>query len=135
MKKSIILLALVAMTAINTTVNAQVGLTPKAKIGIVIYSNDEETMWNALRLANFAKENGNEVNVFLLGKGVELDKLVKTNENLAEQTQQFLDAGGNIMGCGTCLASRKNNEPQYCKFSSMDDLYQLIMKSDKVLTF
>lgn len=48
-------------------------------IGMVIYSNDNETVWNALRLANYAKNEGDTVSIFLLGKGVELDNLVKQN--------------------------------------------------------
>jgi len=33
------------------------------KIGIVIYSNDPETVWNAFRLSNFALKEGDEVKV------------------------------------------------------------------------
>ena len=43
--------------------------------------------------------------------------------------------GGTVLGCGTCLQSRKNNEPQVCRFSSMSDLYELIRKNKIVLTF
>ena len=104
-------------------------------IGMVIYSNDTETVWNALRLANYAKNQGDTVKIFLLGKGVELDSMVKTNTDLKEQADKFLDSGGSILGCGTCLRSRKNNEPQVCKFSSLADLYKLIHKNKIVLTF
>ncbi len=104
-------------------------------IGMVIYSNDVETVWNALRLANYSKIQGDTVHIFLLGKGVELDNLVKTNKDLAEQSSKFLDNGGTILGCGTCLNSRNNKEPQVCKFSSLKDLYELIRKNKIVLTF
>ena len=104
-------------------------------IGMVIYSNDTETVWNALRLANYSKAQGDTVSIFLLGKGVELDNLVKTNSDLKEQVDKFLDSGGTIMGCGTCLRSRKNNEPQICKMSSLKDLYEIIKKNNTVLTF
>ena len=43
------------------------------KIGIIIYSNDPETVWNAFRYANFAIKEGNEVKVFLTGKGVKAE--------------------------------------------------------------
>jgi uncharacterized protein involved in oxidation of intracellular sulfur len=33
------------------------------KIGIVVYSNDSETVWNAFRFANFALKEGDEINV------------------------------------------------------------------------
>ncbi len=104
-------------------------------IGVVIYSNDVETVWNALRLANYSKNQGDTVHIFLLGKGVELDNLVKTDKDLKEQTDKFLDNGGTILGCGTCLRSRNNKEPQVCKFSSLADLYEIVRKNKIVLTF
>lgn len=104
-------------------------------IGIVIYSNDTETVWNALRLANYSKNQGDTVCVFLLGKGVEVDKMVNENNDVKEQVNQLLDNGGKILGCGTCLQSRNNNEPKVCKFSSMKDLYELVRKNKIVLTF
>jgi len=107
----------------------------KTSIGMVIYSNDTETVWNALRLANYSKNQGDTVKIFLLGKGVELDSMVKTNTDLKEQADKFLDNGGSILGCGTCLRSRNNKEPQVCKFSSPADLYTLIRKNKIVLTF
>jgi len=105
------------------------------KIGMVIYSNDTETGWNALRLANYSKNQGDTVSIFLLGKGVELDSMVKTDKDMKEQVDKFLENGGVILGCGTCLQSRKNNEPEVCKYSSLADLYDLIRKNKIVLTF
>lgn len=104
-------------------------------IGIVIYSNDTETVWNALRLANFSKNEGDTVCVFLLGKGVEVEKLAEQNNDIKEQVNQLLDNGGKILGCGTCLQSRNSKEPKICKFSSMADLYDLVRKNKIVLTF
>jgi len=45
------------------------------KLGIVIYSNDAETVWNAFRFANFSLKEGDTVKIFLLAKGVEYEKL------------------------------------------------------------
>ncbi|HOY30553.1 MAG TPA: DsrE family protein [Bacteroidales bacterium] len=109
--------------------------TKPTSIGMVIYSNDIETVWNALRLANFSLKAGDTVTIFLLGKGVELDTLVKTNEELKEQTDLFLDWGGKIKGCGTCLQSRNLNSPKVCVYSSMADLYDVVRKNKIVLTF
>jgi sulfur relay (sulfurtransferase) complex TusBCD TusD component (DsrE family) len=139
MKKTFLILAAFASLTV-TNIHAQCGGSATTKsaptsIGIVIYSNDVETIWNALRFANFAKEEGDTVSIFLLGKGVELDSLVKNNADLKEQTASFLENGASIMGCGTCLSTRKNNAPQYCKYSSMKDLYELIRKSKIVMTF
>ena len=36
----------------------------------IITTDDAETVYNAMRLANIAVEKGDEVNVFMLGKGV-----------------------------------------------------------------
>ena len=139
MKKVFILLTVVlSLQTINIYPQCD-GTTTKTttptSIGMVIHSNDIETIWNALRFANFAKNAGDTVSIFLLGKGVELDSLVKKNKDLNEQTEEFVNKGGVILGCGTCLSHRKNNEPQVCKFSSMGDLYNIIRKNKIVLTF
>jgi hypothetical protein len=139
MKKTfLILTAFLSLFILNTY--AQCGgsstkTTKPTSIGIVIYSNDIETVWNAMRFANFSKNQEDTVSIFLLGKGVELDNLVKTEKDIKEQSDTFLESGGTILGCGTCLQSRKINEPQICKMSSMGDLYEIIRKNKIVLTF
>jgi len=121
MKINIIVLFLlmsgVQLFGLNSRNAAIPSTTKSTSIGIVIYSNDAETVWNALRLANYSKNKGDTVKIFLLGKGVELDSMVKTNNDLKEQSDKFLNNGGSILGCGTCLRSRNNREPQVCKFS------------------
>ncbi|WP_291125345.1 DsrE family protein [Flavobacterium sp. UBA6031] len=139
MKKPL-LLALLFVSVGFTTIQAQCNNDSKpaskaTSMGVVIYSNDPETVWNALRLANYSKSEGDTVCVFLLGKGVEVDKLVNENNDIKEQANKLLDNGGEILGCGTCLQSRNINDPKICKFSSMKDLYELIRKSKLVLTF
>lgn len=49
------------------------------KLGLVIYSTDAETVWNAFRLGVFSLKEGDEVKAFLLAKGVECEKLVETS--------------------------------------------------------
>ena len=139
MKRIILSLALIALV-LTKSLYAQINLQQPEKksltsVGLVIYSNDTETVWNALRLANYSKSEGDTVSIFLLGRGVELDDLAKTDNNIKEQTSTFLDSGGTILGCGTCLHSRKNDEPQLCKLSSLKDLYELIRNNKVVLTF
>lgn len=138
MKKSIFTLAFMLML-ISTNLSAKENQHPSSdsptSIGMVIYSNDVETTWNAFRLANYSKNQGDTVSVFLLGKGVEVDKLVNENEDLKKQVDSFLEKGGTVLGCGTCLKSRKNDEPQVCTFSSLADLYAIIRKNKIVLTF
>ena len=140
MTKTIFSLAIILLFVSNSiSAQVQFNLQPPSysptSIGIIIYSNDVETVWNAFRLANHSKNQGDIVQVFLLAKGVEVDKLVEENKDLEEQVDAFLEKGGEIQGCGTCLKSRKNDEPQICTFSSMADLYALIRKNKIVLTF
>lgn len=40
------------------------------KFPFIISSGDGETIYNAIRLANSAQQQGDEVSVFMLGKGV-----------------------------------------------------------------
>jgi len=138
MKKLFFFLAfLMSLTTLKISAQCGGGTTHSGNptsIGIVIYSSDIETVWNALRFANFSKNQGDTVSIFLLGKGVELDNLVKKDTALLNQTNTFLD-GGTILGCGTCLKSRNNIAPQFCKFSSMADLYSLVRKNKIVMTF
>lgn len=139
MRKSIIPLTIFLFLSLNSFTNysfqEENNKQLPTSIGMVIYSNDVETVWNAFRLANYSKKLGDTVHIFLLGKGVEVDKLVEENKDLKEQVDSFLEKGGTILGCGTCLHNRKNDEPQVCKFSSLKDLYQMIRENKIVLTF
>lgn len=138
--KRIILSAAIIVFVLSISLSAQT-IQQKQKtesptsLGLVIYSNDTETVWNAFRLANYSKNKGDTVNIFLLGKGVEVETLLNESEDIKEQVEKFLNNDGTILGCGTCLQSRKNNEPQVCKFSSLADLYALIRENRIVLTF
>lgn len=138
MKKSIIMLSFLLVLFTNNLSaksNSESSSNNPTSIGMVIYSNDVETVWNAFRLANYSKNQGDTVQVFLLGKGVEVDLLVNDNKELKQQVDAFLEKGGEVQGCGTCLKSRKNDEPQVCTFSSLADLYGIIRKNKVVLTF
>ncbi len=105
------------------------------QLGIAIYSNDAETIWNALRFANFSLKEGDVVKIFLLAKGVEYETLDSEKFNIKEQAKSFLGAGGKIFACGTCLKSRESEGSETCPMSTMKDLYQLVKESDKVISF
>ncbi len=104
------------------------------KLGIVIYSNDSETVWNAFRLGVFSLKEKDEVKVFLLAKGVECESLDTDNFKVSQQIQSFVDNGGEILACGTCLKIRNSQGSEMCPLSTMNDLYQLIKESDKVIS-
>lgn len=105
------------------------------RIVIVIYSNDPETVWNAFRFGVFALNEGDVVKVFLLGKGVECEQLDTEKFKITEQMRVFLDRGGEILACGTCLRIRNSSGSEMCPLSSMSDLYEIIKDSDKVISF
>ena len=107
----------------------------KMKIGLVIYSNDSETVWNAFRLGNFALMQKDEVNAFLLAKGVEVESLGTEKFNVTQQINDFVSNGGKIFACGSCLKLRNSAGTETCPLSTMKDLYRIIEESDKVLTF
>ncbi len=104
------------------------------KLGIVIYSNDSETVWNAFRLGIFSLNQKDEVKVFLLAKGVECESFDDAKFKVTEQMQEFVDKGGEILACGTCLQIRNSNGSEMCPLSTMKDLYELIKNSDKVIS-
>jgi uncharacterized protein involved in oxidation of intracellular sulfur len=107
----------------------------KMKLGIVIYSTDAETVWNAFRFGVFALKQGDSVKVFLLAKGVDCEKLNTKDFNVTGQMQSFVDAGGKILACGTCLKLRQSEGTELCPISTMKDMYDIVKESDKVLTF
>ncbi len=45
------------------------------KLGIILSNPDPESAFNALRLANYSRKQNDEVRVFLLGAGVEIDRI------------------------------------------------------------
>jgi len=105
------------------------------KVGIVIYSNDPETVWNAFRFANFALAQKDEVNVFLLGKGVKSEFLDTDKFKVTEQMKDFVRNGGKIFACGYCLKICRSEDSEICPLSTMKDLYTIIKESDKIVTF
>ena len=105
------------------------------KLGIIIYSNDTETVWNAFRLGVFSLKQKDRVKVFLLGKGVECESIDTDKFKVTEQIKQFIDNGGNVLACGSCLKIRNSQGSETCPLSTMKDLYDMIKESDKILTF
>ncbi len=105
------------------------------KLGIVIHSSEPETVWNAVRLANFSLQKGDKVKIFLLGRGVEAESLDTDQFPVSAELRKFVETGGNILACGTCLKIRQKAGTDLCPISTMADLYALIGESEKILTF
>ena len=105
------------------------------KIGIVVYSNDSEAVWNAFRFGNFTLAMGDEVRVFLLGKGVEIESVDTDKFKITEQVQTFVSNNGKIFACGTCLEIHQLKAPEIYTVSTMKDLYEIVKESDRIVTF
>ncbi|MBH1940890.1 DsrE family protein [Mobilitalea sibirica] len=105
------------------------------KIGIIIETNEYEKAWNAFRFAVTAKKKNHEVKVFLMGEGVECESLTHEKYNVAEQLKTFVELGGELLACGTCLKSRSMAESDVCPISTMIDCVQMVEWADKTITF
>ena len=105
------------------------------KLAMVISQTKPELVFNAFRLANFSRKEGDEVKVFLLAEGVELDGISDLKFDVREQAKSFLQAGGQILACGTCLKLRNSQGTEVCPLSTMKDLHALIREADRVVTF
>jgi len=105
------------------------------KLGIVIYSTDAETVWNAFRLGVFSLKQGDAVRAFLLASGVECESLDTDNFKVTSQMKDFVNNGGAILACGTCLKIRHSEGSEMCPLSTMKDLYEIIRDSDRVISF
>jgi len=104
------------------------------KLGVVIYSDHAETVFNGFRLANFSLKKNDAVKVFLLAKGVEAESLSNDKFNIKEQMESFINNNGEIYACGTCLKIRNSSGTELCPMSTMADLYNIIDQSDKVIS-
>ena len=105
------------------------------KLGIVIYSDHPETVWNAFRLANFSLNKNDTVNVFLMAKGVEAESLSNNQFDITEQMNNFINSNGILYACGTCIKIRNKQSTELCPLSTMADLYEIINSSDKIISF
>ena len=105
------------------------------KFGIILETKEYEKAWNAFRFATTARKQNHEVKVFLMGEAVECENLLHERFDVAGQLKAFVEAGGTILACGTCLKSRKMEGSEACPISTMLDCLQMVEWADKVLTF
>ncbi|MBC7357879.1 MAG: DsrE family protein [Desulfacinum sp.] len=59
------------------------------KVLFIISTDDGETIYNAMRMANVGVKKGDEVSVFMLGKGVMFQQAGTEEFNVMEQIEQF----------------------------------------------
>ena len=105
------------------------------KLGIILETKEFEKAWNAFRFAVTARKAGHDVKVFLMGEAVECETLTHEKFNVSVQLKMFLEAGGDILACGTCLKSRQLDGTDACPISTMKDCLAVVEWADKVVTF
>lgn len=105
------------------------------KIGIIIETNEPEKAWNGVRFANTALGAKHEVKLFLMSAGVELESITDPKFNASEQLYKFIEAGGDVLACGTCIKGRGQAESEACPLSTMVDCLEMVEWADKVVTF
>jgi len=59
------------------------------KVLFIISTDDAEISYNAMRLANITVKKGDEVSVFMLGKGVLYEKSSNDQFNVIEQVNEY----------------------------------------------
>ncbi len=105
------------------------------KFGVILETKEHEKAWNAFRFAVTARKQGHDVKVFLMGEAVECETVTHGKYDVAGQLHAFIDAGGSILACGTCLKSRKLKGTDACPLSTMVDCVSMVEWADKVITF
>ncbi|MFC6719028.1 DsrE family protein [Natrialbaceae archaeon GCM10025810] len=103
-------------------------------LGIVLETNDPERVWNAFRLATTALESEHSVETFLLGDGVEAPDLEHEKFNPHGVMVKYVQNGGELLACGTCLDSRDLSDGRLRPRATMGDLLDCIERADEVMT-
>jgi uncharacterized protein involved in oxidation of intracellular sulfur len=104
-------------------------------LGIVISSCDAETVWNALRLGIAAETKGDSVVVFVISKAVDVFMKDSSKFDIPKTSTEFLTKGGDIYTCATCAKMRHTDNVEMCTITSIYDLYEIIRRSKKIVSF
>jgi uncharacterized protein involved in oxidation of intracellular sulfur len=86
------------------------------KLAMVISQTNPELVFNAFRLANFSRKEGDEVKVFLLAEGVELDGITTRNSTFGDRRRVFFRPVGRSWPAGraSSCATRKGRSCVPC---------------------
>jgi len=99
--------------------------------------------WNGLRLAGKLLEAGQEVRIFLMNDAVDMARDAcrppEGAEDLSQMLKDLIARGVPVKVCGTCMArcGIYKNHPYFegAQKSTMPELAQWVVESDKVITF
>jgi uncharacterized protein involved in oxidation of intracellular sulfur len=103
-----------------------------------------ERTYNGLRLANnlLAKAEGLDLTVFLMGDAVATAKAGQQTPNgyynLERMLKGVIAKKGRVLLCGSCMDARALQEEEViagCRRSSLDELTEASLCSDRVLVF
>lgn len=104
------------------------------QLGLIIETADPESVWNAFRLANTALEAEHDVEIFLLGDGVEAATIDAESFNPRGLVRKYAQSDGHLFACGTCLDARGLESSELRPRSTMEDLLDIIDRADNVVT-
>lgn len=107
------------------------------KIGILISTNDAETLWNAFRFGVLClnMDYENEVTIFLNSNATAYEEADSQKFNIKELAKSFVLGGGKIIGCQKSMGMRRLEGNEVFQKGSQKDLYDLMVKSDKFICF
>ena len=107
------------------------------------YDNTDVT-WNGLRLAETLQEGDQEVRIFLMNDSVDMARDICKppegyDQDLSNMLKELIARGVPVKVCGTCMArcGIYKNHPYFdgAEKSTMPELAQWVIDSDKILTF
>lgn len=104
------------------------------RLGIILETKTPEKAWNGFRLAITSLRKGDQVKIFLMGEGVEVEDIHDPKFDVLEKMHTFTDQGGELLACGTCIKSRKREDSTSCPISTMIDCVDMIAWSDQTIT-
>lgn len=118
-----------------TPTETEVQPNDTTKIGVILETKEFEKAWNAFRFAITAHKEGCQVKVFLMGEAVECVELTHEKYNVMEKYNEFVELGGTVLACGTCLKSRNMEGTETCPLSTMVNCVDMVKWADKTVTF
>ena len=107
------------------------------------YDNTDVT-WNGLRLADKLIDAEQEVRIFLMNDSVDMARDICKpptgyDQDLAQMLKNLIKRNVKVKVCGTCMArcGIHKNQPYFegAEKSTMPELAQWVIDSDKILTF
>ena len=101
---------------------------------LMVCSGDPEVVWNAFRMGNLMLEQMDDVTIFLNGSAVRYASLASVTFPLIELAKLFTLSEGVLLACGKLL-DLHGVEAGYHQRAKQTDLYQLIVESDRLVTF